>query len=305
LVRAVTERFHRFPIDFYDVTGSGRGDQMDINLGEEKIVELVSSYSLEDVKAKALAKRIDAFGQLARFVQRPKPEEIELLQMEKRFEPFWYGLAKSRYSYDRRHRFDVPVSPEVQSVTFYDHDHAAQRERGNAFQLDAVEHCVEENKRELMLDPIRGDERDYSKYLSYGKNIVPNLEALQADGAVVVPPEVRSSFLVRKLVQMLMKTFQADKILEERIDVEEVILYYRPVHAFEYFWKAKDKRAVVEFDALTGEVRAEGGQIKKQVVNVLENDALFDIGADAVGTVLPGVNVVVKLGRFAARKVIR
>jgi phosphate starvation-inducible PhoH-like protein len=35
------------------------------------------------------------------------------------------------------------------------------------------------------------------------------------------------------------------------------------------------------------------------------NDALFDIGADAVGLVFPGVNVAVKLGRFAARKVVR
>ena len=104
---------------------------------------------------------------------------------------------------------------------------------------------------------------------------------------------------------MLMKTFQADKINEERIDLEEVILYYRPVYAFEYCWKAKDKRAVVEFDALTGELRAEGGLIKKHVVSVLENDALFDIGADAVGTVLPGANIVVKLGRLAARKVVR
>ena len=38
---------------------------------------------------------------------------------------------------------------------------------------------------------------------------------------------------------------------------------------------------------------------------VLENDALFDIGADAVGTVLPGANIAVKLGRLAARKVMK
>ena len=168
---------------------------MDINLGEEKIVELVASFSDEDIRTKALAKRLDAFGQLAKFMQRPKLEEIEIVQTEKRFEPFWYGKAQARYSYDRRHRYEVPVAPEVQSVTFYDHDHSTQREHGHSFQLDAVEHCVEEIRRELMLDPTRGDERDFSKYLSYGKNLVPNLEALQAGGALVVPPEVRSSFL--------------------------------------------------------------------------------------------------------------
>jgi hypothetical protein len=278
---------------------------MDINLGEEKIVELTGTYTADDIKERALAKRIDAFGQLVKFMQRPKLDEIEITQSEKRFEPFWFGSARARYTYDRRHRYEVQVVPEVQSVMFYDHDHAVQRERGRSFQFDAVEHCVGESQRELMLDPVRGDERDYAKYLAFGKSDVPNLEALQAGGALVLSPEVRSSFLVRKLVQMLMKTFQADKIHEERIDVEQVILYYRPVYAFEYYWKAKEKRSVVEFDALTGEARAESGQIKKQVVNVLENDALFDIGADAIGTVLPGANIAVKLGRLAARKVVR
>ncbi len=278
---------------------------MDINLGDEKIIELVSSYSAEEMQERAMTKRIDAFGQLARFMQRPKPDEIVIAQTEKRYEPFWYGSARARYSYDRRHRYEVPVAPEVQSTTFYEHDHPVLRDHGAYFQLNALEHCVEEIKRELMLDPVRGEERDYGKYLTFPKNEVPSLDALQVGGTVVIPPEVRSSFLVRKLVQMLMRTFQADKIHEERIDVDQVALYLRPVYAFEYYWKAREKRQVVEFDALTGEIRAEGGQIKKQVVNVLENDALFDIGSDVVGTFVPGANIAVKVGRLAARRVIR
>jgi hypothetical protein len=61
----------------------------------------------------------------------------------------------------------------------------------------------------------------------------------------------------------------------------------------------------LEFDALTGEFMAASGDIKNQVVRVLENDALFDIGADAIATVLPGANIAVKLGRLAARKIVR
>jgi hypothetical protein len=52
-------------------------------------------------------------------------------------------------------------------------------------------------------------------------------------------------------------------------------------------------------------LKAAPGDIKKRMVRVLANDALFDIGADVVGTVLPGANVAVKLGRLAARKVVR
>ncbi len=278
---------------------------MDINLGEEKIIELESPFAPAEIQERGLAKRVDAFGQLAKFMSRAKPEEIEITQTVKRYEPFWYGAACAHYTYDRRHRYEVPVAPEVQSVSFYEHDHPAQIGHARAFQLDAVEHCEEELRRELMLDPMRGEERDFSRYLAFGKKEVGTLEALQAEGATVISPEVRSSFLVRKLAQLLLKTFQADKIFEERIDVDPVILYFRPVYAFEYYWKAKEKRSVVEFDGLTGETRAEPGQLKKQVVNVLENDALFDIGADAVGTVLPGANVAVKLGRLAARRVVR
>jgi hypothetical protein len=102
-----------------------------------------------------------------------------------------------------------------------------------------------------------------------------------------------------------MRTFQADRIDEERIDVEDVVLYYRPVYAVEYAWPAKQKRQVLEFDGVTGEAKAEPGKIVQRVAQVLENDTLFDIGADTVGTIVPGANIAVKLGRLAARKAIR
>ena len=102
-----------------------------------------------------------------------------------------------------------------------------------------------------------------------------------------------------------MKTIQADKIFEQRIDVDQIILYYRPVYAFEFLWHTKDKRQVIEFNALTGEQRGEPGQIKKQLSGVLENDDLFDIGSDVVGTFVPGANIAIKLGRFAARKALK
>jgi hypothetical protein len=118
-------------------------------------------------------------------------------------------------------------------------------------------------------------------------------------------PEVRSSFVVRTLVSRLMKTFQADRIFEERIDVEEVILYYRPVYAVEFCWKTKNKTQVLEFDAITGESSSQGGEIKRHVKRVLEADTLFDIGADTAGMLVPGASIAIKLGRLAARKAIR
>ena len=278
---------------------------MDINLGAEQIVELQTAFTPEQIQEKAIAKRVDAFGQMAKFIQRPKPEDIEISTTQKRLEPFWYATALARYVYDRRATYRVPVSPEVQSVKVEESEYAVSGDKNRTFPLNGLEHCVEEARQEIALDAVSGKDIKIEKYLVFPKTVVPDLAALEQGGTIVIAPEVRGSFVVRKLVSLLMKTFQADKIHEEKIDVAEVTLYYRPVFAIEYLWKAKEKKQVVEFDGLTGELKAESGEIKKRVVGVLENDVLFDIGADAVGTVFPGVNVAIKLGRLAARKTIK
>lgn len=276
---------------------------MDINIGKEQIVELISPFPLEVIQEKAQGKRVDAFGQLVKFMQRPKPEEVQVTKSELRYEPFWYGAARAIYKYDRRRRYDVEVAPEVQAVTIYENEHVAQS--GRAFQIEGMEHCAEDIHREMMLDPRTGAESDFRRYLSFSKREVENLESLQTNDAIVIVPEIRSSFLVGKLTQALMKIIQADVIHEQHIDVEQITLYYRPVFAFEFLWQARDKRSVVLFDGLTGETRSEPGQLKQQIVRVLDNDDLFDIGADAVGTFVPGANIAVKLGRLAARKALK
>jgi hypothetical protein len=278
---------------------------MEINLGDERIVELLAAYSPEQVQEIASAKRADVFGQVVKLIQRPKLEDVEITAMQKRLEPFWFAAATARYVYDRRHAYTVEAPPEVRSVTLYGNDLATIGERSHWFQLEVIDHCVEEFRRELILEAMHGQEADLSKYLNYPHQTAPDMAALEQGGVMVVLPEVRGSFVVRKLVALLMKTFQADRIDEERIDVEQVTLFFRPVYAIEYLWKPKQKKQVMEFDALTGEFRAEAGDIKKHVRRVLDNDTLFDIGADAIGTVVPGANVAIKLGRLAARKVVR
>ena len=277
---------------------------MQINLGETSIVELLPTLTEKDVQDRAADQRMDAFGIGARLMQRPKPSEIVIATSQKRYEPFWYGVARAVYRYDRNSTQQVSVGTGVESVTVFDHDLPVKGERARAFSIDIVEHCVEELRRFLMLDAETGEERDYSRYLTFKTNPVPDLEALQSDDVPVIYPEIRSSYVAGKLIQSSMKTLQADKIEEERIDLEYLVLYYRPVYAYEYHWTTRDKRVIMEFDPLLNTFRTEGGQFKKQLRKVLANDTLFDIGADAVGTVVPGANLAIKLGRIAARKVV-
>jgi hypothetical protein len=76
---------------------------------------------------------------------------------------------------------------------------------------------------------------------------------------------------------------------------------YRPIWAFEFHWRPKEKRGVVEIDGVTGAVRA-GGSLLPQLGRVISRDALFDIGADTVGLLVPGGSIAVKVARAALDK---
>src|SRR5450756_856680 len=115
---------------------------MEINLGDERIVELQAAFSDEQIQERAVGKRVDAFGQMAKLFQRPKPEDIEIAAIQKRYEPFWVAPASAHYSYDRQHSYRVEVPPEIAAVTVLGQRHEVTRDRTGSFQLAATDHCV-------------------------------------------------------------------------------------------------------------------------------------------------------------------
>jgi hypothetical protein len=112
---------------------------MEINLGDERIVELLAAYSPEQIQEIAAARRADVFGQVVKLIQRPKPEDVEVTATQKRLEPFRFAAASARYVYDRRHAYTVEAPPEVRSVTINGNDLTVIGERSHWFQLEAVD----------------------------------------------------------------------------------------------------------------------------------------------------------------------
>jgi hypothetical protein len=271
---------------------------MDIQLAEQRIFALNEKLTVEQARQRAMDKRasvfISGFGSL---LQRPKSEEIELLGTQKRFEPFWHAICAARHVYDRTRKFNVPVSGgEVQSVTL----HAMEFPVTNrAFAIDAVEHCREEDRQQIFVDGQSGEKIDLSGLIGGVKYEVTDLASFSAtDGAIIVPPETRASYVMRQVLQPMLKPLQADVVFEETVIIEAIDLYYRPIYAFEFRWKPKNKTAVAEFDGITGEMR--NAQSLRPALSVaISRDALFDIGADTVGMLIPGANIAVKLAKVA------
>jgi hypothetical protein len=168
-----------------------------------------------------------------------------------------------------------------------------------AFALAVLEHCTEDLREEVWTDGMTGQPVGNGAALMTGPSVeVADPAALAADETIVVPPDHRASAIVRQLLAKLMVPLQADQIFEEQLAVPSLELVYRPIWAFEFELPAKAKRGVVEVDGLTGEVKT-ATSLRLQINRHVSRDAVFDIGADTIGMIVPGGNIALKLARAA------
>ena len=82
------------------------------------------------------------------------------------------------------------------------------------------------------------------------------------------------------------KQIQADKILEETTTIEALDLFFRPIYAFEFAWKLKNKTGVAEFDVVTGSM-TNGKALHTRGDKPITRDILFDINADTATSLMP------------------
>ena len=271
---------------------------MDIQLADQHIYRLDDRLTPEEIRQRAMDRRTGAFGGgLENIFSRPKADDIELVDSQRRLEPFWHVGCSALYVYDRSHDYTVPASgAQVQAVSVQGEEHKVNT---GTFVVSAIEHSREEYRQALFLDGVTGAPvADAPTLVGGTRHEVTDLDALAAESDIVVPPEQRASFVVRQLLTGMLKPLQADTVHEESITFEQIDLYYRPWWAFEFHWKLKDKKGVVELDAVTGELR-NSQALMARLSRTVTRDSLFDIGADTVGLLVPGGSIAVKVAKMA------
>ncbi len=276
---------------------------MDIQLAPERIFLLQERLSPDEIRQRAMDRRTQAFGGgLGNLLQRPKPEDISVVEAQRRLEPFWHAAARARYAYQRRRDYAVPASaPEVREVTIDGTTYPVQGSTKAAptFTISVRESCLDEFAHQVFSDGVSGAPvADAQAMITGPSSEITDPTALGADETIVVPPEQRASFVVRKLLGEMMKPVQADSVEEESLVLEKTDLYYRPVYAYEFLWARKDRRGVVEIDGLTGQVR-QGQSLMPRLKRMVNRESLFDIGADTAGLLIPGGSIAVKVARAA------
>jgi hypothetical protein len=286
---------------------------MDLRLPTPHAFIVNSTLSRDAAQQQTVDKRISIVaGGLSGLFSRPKPEDVDLAYAEFRYEAFWHIVATVRYVFERNETYTVPVAgAEVRKVTVLGQEFevAPQPQQapsssptgflqqigqqmglaGNVtrtFSVPGIEYCVDENRQERFLDAAAGQAvQNGADYVRKDKTELTDLAVLSADGAVVVVPQMTASRVLRTLLATMVKPIQADNVLEESTTVETFDLYFRPIYAFEFAWRPKNKTAVAEFDGATGAMI--NGKVIRTGGAMLAPEALFDIQADNIASLFP------------------
>lgn len=246
------------------------------------------------MEAKKIALIAGTFGS---FLSRPDPSDFQLTYSECRLEPIWHVVVRVRNVYERTKSFQLQVTgPEVKEVRLLDHTLLVDSAKG--ITLQGMEFCEEERIVERSFAGDGTVQNDLVRYIQRPAEELSDLSTLQEFG-LPVQPEARAAAVVRQVMTEAVRPLKAQVIHEESVVVERQSLYFRPVYAFEYNWVSKGKKATLECDGLTGDLKQGGRTLKDQMKKLLNRDLLFDLSADVAGTFIPGGSIVVKLAKAA------
>jgi hypothetical protein len=259
---------------------------------DEKICIFDDVYNEVSARAQAEHEKVSAFGMLARMKlwDRPRESEIALANTEKRYEPFWMAKAARRTRYTRKLAYPIRIEhPHVVAVQLL--GQTLQVDARRELQLPAVEDCQSVTALVHYVDALRRDTPEKTLIDYAGRFAFRDLD--DSSQPQFISPTVTAASVLQQVKARLSAPVEADAIASDEVDIESLTLFYRPVYAFQFAWK--DKTGVIEIDGLTGRVNKEGNMLGGAVRALGNRDALFDLGADFAGLVVPGGTIVVKL----------
>lgn len=277
---------------------------MDVQIAHERAFVLHPAVSDDQAKERAWSQKLNVFGTLNALMFRPKDDEVRITRHELRYEPFWFVEAKSVLEYDVRETFTLrPGNPSTSTIALDALPDRPLEPSASGFTLTGTSRCRDVQQRQQYLDGMTGDERPaYAQFRSRAMSELTSLENFAPEGAVVVPPTVRASYVVRQQLMALMRAVHADRVHTDTIEITDITLVFRPLYIFEYHWAAKQRTQSMELDAVTGDLRNTTRQVGWVQASRLDREMLFDVGAEAAGMLVPGGGIALKVGRMVVQR---
>lgn len=263
-------------------------------VGEKGLIAFTPLISAEKADKIAEENKHRGISFFSRLIYRPKPEEIKLTRSEARYEPFWQMVCETRIDFVREKSVYLDLDEKVCELKIGDQYFKA--DKGKAF-VNIDERCVIRNNHHLIIDAVTGENRDLKEIANSRFSRIGSVEEIANSEFTPIPAKIKASILVRDMIFETMKPLKAIEIIAQSLKVEKLNLCFRPVYVYEYTWEAKNQQVIFEIDAITGKV-SEGRVFGRVGENEFLSEAsLFDIGADAIGLVVPGGEIAAKIAR--------
>lgn len=263
-------------------------------LGEKGFIALSPLISAEKADKIAEENKHRGINFFTRLIYRPKPEEIKLTRSEARYEPFWQMVCEARVDYVREKSVHLDLDENVCELKIGDQYFKA--DNGKAF-VNIDERCVSRKYHNLFIDAVSGEKKDYAELMKSRFSRIATIDEIANYDFTPIPAKIKASILVRDMIFDTMKPLKAIEIIAQSLKIDKLNLCFRPVYVYEFNWEAKNTQMVFEIDGITGKV-SEGRTLKQESKNEFLSEAsLFDIGADAIGLVVPGGEIAAKLAK--------
>lgn len=230
--------------------------------------------------------------------------EIKLVKIYKRYDPFWHIVAESTVDYERKSNYKVIVSSEVKKLVIGNQEFSAvEGKKDNTIVFNSVDICHEHKRKEVLIDGamdiknpsnIKNNEK-YSVYLTHESKKIKEVEEMMKTDVIVVPVVLRAAFILRSIMQEIINPVSADKILDEKAEVDQMILYFKPVYLFEYKHSKKNDTKYIEIDSITEKIRFVKELEHKVSKELFTESMLFDVGVSAISSLVPGGEATYKL----------
>ena len=230
--------------------------------------------------------------------------EIKLLKIYKRYDPFWHIVAESIVDYERRSKYKVITTKEVKKVRIGETEFKTEEgKKDNELIFDSIDICHERKRKEILIDgaldvknPVNiKNNVNYAVYLTGESKKIKEVEEIMKNDIIVVPVVLKAAFILRSILQDIINPVSADKILDEKIEIEQLILYFKPIYLFEYEHSKKNEKKYVEIDSITGKIKFVKEMEHKKSKEIFTENALFDIGVSALSSLVPGGEATYKL----------
>jgi len=264
--------------------------------GAKTIEVLEDVYSKEEAQAIAEQNRAKAFGVITGIMKMfdKIKKQIILSGYQKRYEPFWHLVGEGVQEYKRRTPYSFNVRPEVRSVTFNNKIIKADELVCN---FDAEDHCFEQYSKEILKSAVHEHEKNLDRYLGSKRRKARSVESVENKDTIVEALNIRASFIVNQLIKELVRPIQADKIIQETVEIKRLALMLRPVHVFEFRDEGAESGKTIEVDAVTGTWRRGEKLLTHEMKKHLVSEGMFEIGSEIAATIIPGAGVAAVIGK--------